>query len=209
MTTIATDDGIPRRIFTHLVYDLEEGQSLNHSSLMGPSMSSLTISDIKEEVKGVIPKIGPVAHSNFANFKSLNYSLKSTSNIVPENLFIDIHDVNPDHTKGFPDPISPIVSNPNQPNANPISRPQEEIKESPLARRSSIMKQNSGLTRIKPKNAAKSKKPPKRKIDPEVLKLVSIIKEPTDGQGWSQVINEKNKTEQRNAQVEQKASAVT
>ena len=56
------------------------------------------------------------------------------------------------------------------------------------------MKQNSGLTRIKPKNAAKSKKPPKRKIDPEVLKLVSIIKEPTDGQGWSQVINEKNST---------------
>lgn len=43
-----------------------------------------------------------------------------------------------------------------------------------------------------PKKAAK--KPPKRKVDPEINKLLEIIKEPTNGEGWSQPVNEKNVT---------------
>eukprot|EP00826_Nyctotherus_ovalis_P051949 TRINITY_DN652_c0_g4_i1.p1 TRINITY_DN652_c0_g4~~TRINITY_DN652_c0_g4_i1.p1 ORF type:complete len:351 (-),score=94.47 TRINITY_DN652_c0_g4_i1:84-1136(-) len=39
-----------------------------------------------------------------------------------------------------------------------------------------------------------SKKLPKRIVDPEIKKLLNIIKEPTSGQGWSLAVNEKNVT---------------
>ena len=39
-----------------------------------------------------------------------------------------------------------------------------------------------------------TKKAPKKKVDPEIQKLISILNEPNSGKEWTQVINEKNIT---------------
>ena len=94
------------------------------------------------------------------------------------------------------DPIAICDKGANNINPN-INEELKEIKIEIVDRNLICESKNQALSKGKYKhvakgNPAKSKKPQKRKIPPEILKLVEIIKESTDDSRWSKVINEKN-----------------
>lgn len=71
----------------------------------------------------------------------------------------------------------------------------EEVKEVRISIDSNAKQSSAGESKRRSQVARKgSRKLPKRLVDPEVKKLLDIIKEPTSGQGWTLAVNEKNVT---------------